>query len=666
MLDQPGERLPPRGDWEAFLRRGKRVVGELELASRLATSDLVVTSALHDGRSRFTCHSMLDEHPSLQVVCVTPFGQTGPYRDRVADDVVLSAMVGLSDATPGFPDHCEGATDPPVQSLAPLAESGAGIVAAVAVVGALLGAERGAGRIRHVELSMHEIATALMVMEWGTTAYGGGVKGRRPVPPELAPNCYLPCADGEVVLVGYTDPHWRALVEMLGSPEWANDPRFTTGADRARNWDELQERLANWALAQRGADVLEAAQARGAPSCCFFELRDTVSTEHLRATGALDGEFPGDPIVVDGRRGWRTIGDSKPGRQRSTNATSSPLAGIRVIDLGQIVAAPFAGQLLAALGAEVILVESRTHLTSRLFGPFVGEPKHDAGMMFHQVNRGKQSVEIDLTSPAGRASLLELVDDADVVIENFSRRTARRLGLTHEELSRVKPDLVLGSITGFGSSGPWRDYVALHSGAILMSGLASVTRDDSGRPRLAGAIYPDLLAGSYLALGIEQALCVRERTRRGSHVEVSMLDVLLSCMAGLVPEAVSGGTFEPHPSRFLPTHEKGRYLAAPPEVSAADAAARTRAEATQRLQTAGVAAAGVLDLQEVLEDDHLRSTGFIQEIGHPVAGIRPFPGVPWRYDDVRPPLGAAPTLGNATRRLLGVEPEAPGREGAVA
>src|SRR5262249_21730408 len=153
--------------------------------------------------------------------------------------------------------------------------------------------------------------------------------------------------------VGYTEPHWHALVEMMGNPSWAADPRFETGAERARHWDSLRGHLAEWALTQRGLDVLESAQARGVPCCCCFELRDTVRTDHVRVTDSLDGEFPGDPIVIDGRRGWARGGHARLPRRRQAEASGGPLAGVKVIDLGQIVAAPFAGQLLAALGADV-------------------------------------------------------------------------------------------------------------------------------------------------------------------------------------------------------------------------------------------------------------------------------------------------------------------------
>jgi crotonobetainyl-CoA:carnitine CoA-transferase CaiB-like acyl-CoA transferase len=659
----PARAFDPPLRWFEFLNRGKRHVGaepeSAEVADLLAEAHVFLTSQTHRhaSGSGLDCPTLLQRHPRLVAACVTPFGQTGPYEDYVADDLVLSALAGLADATPGFPDSCARADDPPVQSLAPLAEMAGGIVGATALFGALLGRARGGAEVRHVEVAVHEVAASFMVWEWGMAAYGGGIRGRRPVPADLAPNCYLPCLDGHVVLVAFTEPHWRGLVDLLGNPDWTADPAYADAALRAEHWDSLGERLAEWARGRRGLDVLDGAQARGIPCCCSFELRDTVRTRQVEEYGSLERDgapaFPADPIVVNAERRRPSNSTTKAFSRETVEPAGTPLAGVRVLDLGQVVAGPFAGQLLAALGAEVIVVESRAHPVSRLFGPFVGEPKHDASMMFHQVNRGKASVEVDLTTAEGGRVLLELVGAADVVLENFSRRAAERLGVTYEELSKVRDDIILASISGFGRRGPWGDYVALHSGVILLSGLASVTRDAQGEMRLAGAIYPDLLAGAYLALAIQEALLSRMQSGRGCHVEVGMLDVLLTCMGGLVPAAVDGMTFGPHAGRFLRTAEPAGYLAvSDAAVDEREVARLTRREAMERLQARGTKAGAVLDIGEVMTDPHLVARGFVVEGDHPLAGPRPMPAVPWLYDGERPQLGHAPLLGDRTAQVL--------------
>lgn len=213
---------------------------------------------------------------------------------------------------------------------------------------------------------------------------------------------------------------------------------------------------------------------------------------------------------------------------------------------------------------------------------------------------------------------------------------------------------MLASISGFGRTGPWGDYVALHSGVILLSGLASVTLDADGESRLPGAIYPDLLAGAYAALAIQQALALREQTGRGCRVEVAMLDVLLSCMGGLVPAADAGEDFAPHPGRFVPSGEgPGKYVAVgDPGADAAEVASLSRREAMERLQARGARAGAVLDIGEVIADPHLAARGFVERGDHPVAGERPLPAVPWLYDGRRARLRHAPLLGERTEEAL--------------
>ena len=137
-------------------------------------------------------------------------------------------------------------------------------------------------------------------------------------------------------------------------------------------------------------------------------------------------------------------------------------------------------------------------------------------MMFNNVNRGKRSIALDLRSAEGRGVLESLVQSADVVLENFSLRAARSLRLTYEDLRALRDDVVLASISAFGRTGPWGEYVALHSGVILLSGLASVTRDEAGVPRLTGAIYPDLLAGATWPSPSRRRCCIARRRARAA------------------------------------------------------------------------------------------------------------------------------------------------------
>jgi len=666
----------PAASWLTFLHLDKKTfavdpsseVSLQKVDDLLADSDVYLNSYLHEELAEFhlDCPSVSSRHPQLITACVTPFGQSGPYSRLRADDVVVSALSGLADATPGFPDRRDHQDDPPLQSLAPLAETSGGLAAAIGLLGAVH--ERLADRPepRHVEVSTLEATVSMMVFEWGITAYGGGLRGRRPGHADVEPNCYLPCRDGDVIIPAFTEAHWNALVDMMGQPDWASDEMFGDVERRTKHWRELRAHLGRWAREHDGLEILHAAQARGLPCCPALELTDTLTSDHIRSTAALRTRngvtLPADPIIVDGHR--RTSVPSRAsddvGRlfddAPAAMSNGSPLSGIRVLDLSQYVAGPFAGQMLASLGAEVVLVESGTHLVTRKIPPFVGEPTYDASMNFNYVNRGKKSVLINLRSPEGRQMLDRLVASSDVVLENFSRRAVERLGLTYDALSSIREDIIVASISGFGRTGPWGGYVALHSGVILMSGLASVTRDENHRPRLVGAIYPDLMTGAYLTLAVQQALINRQRTGDGCQIELSMLDVVLGSMGGLVSAAATGETFEAHPASFLRTKDTDRFVAVSEGVAnelREEVQRLSREEAMDLLQSRGLSAGAVLDISEVMVNPHLTARNFVVQDNHPLAKGRPAPGVPWLYNGERPTVDHAPLLGDSTDEVLG-------------
>ena len=687
--------VPPSASWRAYLDVGKerRAIGPAgdELAALLARADLLLTSLPHEAAAALGvgCEQSLAANPELIAACITPFGQSGPYAPLAADDVTVAALSGISDCTPGFPDRRERMDDPPVQSRAPLTDVAGALVGGTAIMAALLARLRGEPGPRHIELATLEAATTLIVNEWGPTAYGGGVRGRRPGHMDQEPNSYLAAADGWVNVTGMTPPYWESLLEMMGRPDWALAPELATAEGRAANYATLMPPLSAWVKTRPRLAFFEEAQARGLPICPSTDLRDTLAGEHVQAVGStvvVDGRvLPADALLVNGVRRARPgaaagagatadPGESSPlraarpaaaGRARGAGrgATAAPhhlpLQGVRVIDLTQFLAGPFAGQTLASLGADVIVVESSTRLVTRSFGPFGGEPTYDASMNFNFCARGKRSATLNLKTDEGRATLDELVRSSDVVIENYSARFAAQLGLTYERLQTLRADIIVGSLSAFGRSGPWGRYIGLHSGVMALSGLASVTRDEEGRPRFLGAALPDTLSGTYLALAVVQALAQRELTGHGCQLELSMLDVGLLCMGGLVPDAATDEPTLRHPARFLRTREPERFVAVAAELAAAEwegiereVATLTRAEAMAALQARGLRAGAVQDLADVMADPQLSARGFLAVDDHPVAGARPAPGVAWLYDGERPLLAHAPLLGVDTDEVL--------------
>ncbi len=233
-----------------------------------------------------------------------------------------------------------------------------------------------------------------------------------------------------------------------------------------------------------------------------------------------------------------------------SHGAASPLAGIRVLDLSRILAGPWCGQLLADLGAEVIKVERPGEGDdTRGWGPpFV----HDArsgeqgdAAYFLCANRGKKSVTIDFTSPAGQALVRELALRCDVLLENYKVGGLAKYRLDYASLAASHPRLVYCSITGFGQSGPYATRPGYDFLVQAMGGLMSITgeRDDraGGGPQKVGVALTDVMTGLYAAVAVLAALRSRESTGRGQHIDVSLLDVQIAALANQAASYLATG-----------------------------------------------------------------------------------------------------------------------------
>jgi len=216
------------------------------------------------------------------------------------------------------------------------------------------------------------------------------------------------------------------------------------------------------------------------------------------------------------------------------------LGGLRVLDLSRIFAGPWAGQMLADLGAEVIKIERPiTGDDTRTWGPpnaeaADGSPSKETGYFF-AVNRGKKSVTIDLSIPNGQDLVRKLVLKSDVLIENYKPGTLDRYGLGWEQLRKINPRLIYCSITGFGQQGPYRDRLAYDFVIQAMGGLMSLTGERAdkpgGGPQKVGIPIVDLLTGLYAAIAIQAALTARNTSGEGQYIDLAMLDVCTGILA---------------------------------------------------------------------------------------------------------------------------------------
>ena len=225
----------------------------------------------------------------------------------------------------------------------------------------------------------------------------------------------------------------------------------------------------------------------------------------------------------------------------------APLEGLRVVELARILAGPWIGQTLADLGAEVIKVEAPEGDDTRRWGPpFLERPRPDGSTervaaYFHAANRGKTSITCDFSDAEDLARLKALIATADVVVENFKVGGLKRFGLDYESLAAGNPRLVYASVTGFGQNGPRATQPGYDFLIQGMCGIMDLTGEPDGEPQKVGVAWIDIFTGLYGVIGIQAALAERERSGKGQHVDLSLLDTGVAVLANQAMNQMIGG-----------------------------------------------------------------------------------------------------------------------------
>lgn len=210
---------------------------------------------------------------------------------------------------------------------------------------------------------------------------------------------------------------------------------------------------------------------------------------------------------------------------------STPLDGLKVIELARILAGPWIGQTLADLGANVVKVESHSGDDTRGWGPpFIERDGDQSAAYFHCANRGKTSLAVNFRNPDELAALLDLIADADVLIENYKVGGLAKFGLDFDSVHKLNPRLIYCSVTGFGQDGPYAHRAGYDFLIQGMSGIMDLTGEPDGSPQKIGVAFADIFSGLYGVIGIQAALTERERSGLGQQVDISLLD----CMTGVL------------------------------------------------------------------------------------------------------------------------------------
>jgi crotonobetainyl-CoA:carnitine CoA-transferase CaiB-like acyl-CoA transferase len=486
-------------------------------------------------------------NPRLTVVSITPFGQTGPYRDYRAADLVCQALGGMVYVN-GFPGQ------PPLQGLGLQAYHSAATYAAIGALLALLARER-YGRGQWIDVSIQECVAACVEHASSFFHQNGTVAERQG---SLHWTRYFRvgrCTDGHVMHCTLGD--WTSLLEWVkadGKAQDLVDPAWDDFNYRRDHCNHLFDVLDEWARTLPVSELVEGAQLRRLPYAAVLAPERLPENPQLRARGffvpvqhdelATTVTYPGAPYIFS-RTPWRIqrrpplVGEhnaevfadvarwvraATPAAPQTRLGAARALDGIRVIDFTWVVAGPVATRILADHGAEVIKIERRDALD---FGS-------RRGGLTGNLNRGKQSVVLNMNDARGVDLAKQLIASADVVIDNFSARVMRNWGLDYESLRRLKPDIVAVSLSGFGHSGPWRDYVSYGPTLQALAGYTWLMRHPDGEPAGWGFSYSDMAAGCSGALAALFALWHRRRTGEGQHVDLSQFENVVALLGPLL------------------------------------------------------------------------------------------------------------------------------------
>ncbi|WP_300541798.1 CaiB/BaiF CoA-transferase family protein [Maricaulis sp.] len=227
----------------------------------------------------------------------------------------------------------------------------------------------------------------------------------------------------------------------------------------------------------------------------------------------------------------------------TTTGKAGPLAGLRVMELARILAGPWIGQTLADLGADVIKVESPSGDDTRSWGPpWIEHPSGRAAAYYHSCNRGKRSMVADFRNPGDLDTVKRLIDRADVVIENFKLGGLARYGLDYDSVAARNPRLVYCSVTGFGQDGPYARRAGYDLAIQAMSGVMDLTGEPDGPPQRLGVAFADVFTGLYGTIAVQAALAQRERTGKGQHIDMALLDSMIGVLGNQAMNFLATGT----------------------------------------------------------------------------------------------------------------------------
>lgn len=627
-------------------------------------------------------------------VSVTPFGLWGPHAEWQANALIAFHSSGFAH---GFPSaQVDSPTLPPLTAPSSAGDFLAGQIAACAALHGLLVRQQ-TGRGSHLDVSLQEAIAAENHSQFNAFQRTGSAKRQFSDVPSNATVALLPCADGWLAISPREEHQWSRWLDVMDSPEWAADARFADRAARERNWAALYPLLAEFTRARTKTALFEAAQARRVACYPLGTAADLLDSPQLAAREFFVkvahpqlGEIvvPGRPYHLAGpaagtsQRAAAVPGAEAPGSPRSASAADAlrPLEGVRVVDFSWVMTGPICTKYLAALGAEVIKIESaaRPDLSPR-------------DLSWQELNPGKRSATLNLKHAEGRELARQLIAQADVVVENFSSGVMERLGLDYPALSKINPRLIMASSSALGRTGPERDRVAYGTLIQCFTGWAALSAHPGKPPQSSAGIWTDPLTAVFELLLVLAAIWRQRATGQGCFFDLSMAETTIAALpepilAWSLQREVSQprGNRDPAcaPQGCYPALGDDRWVALSVRSNAewatlcelmqrpdllsdaglADVEGRRNQhdaldasiarwtaqhsadETAACLQAHGIAATPTLEPGDVVVDPHLVARGFPGALVRLDGGRQPTLGVPWLIDCSRPRVASHPPV----------------------
>jgi crotonobetainyl-CoA:carnitine CoA-transferase CaiB-like acyl-CoA transferase len=653
--------------------------------------------------------------PDLVVVTLTPFGRNGPWVGRPWTEFTLQAACG-STGNRGLPER------PPLAAGGRIGEWVAGTYAALAALAALREARR-SGHGEDVDVAVFDAMALTMTTYPSVFASFFGWPPLAGTGRSIQLPSVEPTSDGCAVFTANSAQQFQDFLVFMERPDLLEDRELAMVGKRFARRDEFMEAVRAFTRTKTTAELLDKAAAFRIPAAPVLDAPGVLAFEHFagrdvfvpspsgrfvqpRVPFRIEG-FPARPFAPapapgadDGAVGWE---DSPPPAAASDDTWQLPLRGIKVVDLTAWWAGPAATNILAALGADVVKVES-VNRPDQMRLSSTRHPPADAwwewGPIFHAANLSKRGVTLDLNTADGLALLHRLIDQADVLVENFTPRVVDNFGLDFDSLRRRNPRLVMVRMPSFGLDGPWRDRTGFAQTMEAVSGLAWRTGYEDELPTLVlGACDP--IAGAHAVIATLLALDARDQRGEGLLVESVMVESALNVAAEGIVEYGAGA---PPPGRMgnrgPDAAPQGVYPGASPDSWVAlavendtqwnalvtvlgapswavDAALhtadgrrvrhdlldkhlaawtgeRTVEEAVASLSSAGVPAEVVIAARDVVQNPQLQDRGLFETEDHPVTGQHQVPILPFRFTHVAAWMRApSPTLGQHNDEVLG-------------